>query len=119
MACVTIINYVALINGVPTNFFKAHRGLRQDCALSPLLFLLIINGMSRKISMAKIDTSFFGLQVRKKVIITHLMFVDDVLIFGWVYISQWKDLILIISKSGDAYGIFMSNTKLLLIHTSD
>lgn len=35
MACVEKVNYVVIINGIPSPFFLATRGLRQGCPLSP------------------------------------------------------------------------------------
>lgn len=40
MGCVNSANFVVLVNGEPTDFFKISRGLRQGCHLSPLFFLL-------------------------------------------------------------------------------
>ena len=49
MGCVTIANFPILINGSPFNFLKSSRGLRQGCPLSLLLFLLVVEGLSRTI----------------------------------------------------------------------
>jgi len=49
MGSMTSTNFVVLINGKPTNFFKIFRGLREGCPLSPLLFILIVEGLSRSI----------------------------------------------------------------------
>ena len=51
MACLTSVNYAVLINVTPSKFFFASRGIRQGCPLSPLLFLLVIEGLSRLIGM--------------------------------------------------------------------
>ena len=42
MGCLTSTNVVVLINGKPSSFFNATRGIRQGCPLSPLLFILVI-----------------------------------------------------------------------------
>jgi hypothetical protein len=41
---VSYANFVVLINGKHTSFFKSTRGLRQGFPLSPLLFLLVVKG---------------------------------------------------------------------------
>jgi hypothetical protein len=47
MGCVTSTNFVVLINGKPSCFFKSSRGLGQGFPLSPLLFLLVIEGLKK------------------------------------------------------------------------
>jgi hypothetical protein len=36
-----------LINGRPTPFFKASRGLRKGCPLSPMLYVLMVEALNR------------------------------------------------------------------------
>lgn len=45
--------FAILINGFPTNYFSVSVGLCQGCTLSPLMFLIIMDGMSRKITDAR------------------------------------------------------------------
>jgi len=81
MSCITTVSFSVLINGAASPFFHAERGLRQGCPLSPLLFLLVAEGLSRAILEAKALGRFKGIQVAPNLYITHLLFVDDVLIF--------------------------------------
>eukprot|EP00253_Pinus_taeda_P020147 PITA_20147 len=81
MGCITNINFVVLINGAASHFFKSQRGLRQGCPLSPLLFLLAAEGLSRLILKAKQSGMLTGLEVAVNLFISHLLFVDDILLF--------------------------------------
>jgi hypothetical protein len=63
MACITSVNMVVLINGSPTDFFKSYRGLRQGFPLSPLLFLLVVECLSRLLKKVVEEGSFHGLKV--------------------------------------------------------
>ena len=81
MSCITSVSFSVLINGAASSFFHAERGLRQGCPLSPLLFLLVAEGLSRALRGARADGRFSGIQIAPNLNITHLLFVDDVLIF--------------------------------------
>eukprot|EP00253_Pinus_taeda_P002170 PITA_02170 len=81
MGCITNINFVVLINGAASQFFKSQRGLRQGCPLSPLLFLLAAEGLRRLILKAKQSGMLTGLEVAVNLFISHLLFVDDILLF--------------------------------------
>lgn len=46
MASITTPTFSVLINGSASHFFHSERGLRQGCPLSPLLFLIVMDGLS-------------------------------------------------------------------------
>ena len=77
MACLMTVSFVVLINGSASPFFTARCGLRQGCPLSPLLFLLVVEGLSHFILKAKEDGSFKGIPISEVLYITHLLFVDE------------------------------------------
>jgi len=81
MSCISSVSFSVLINGSASSFFSAGRGLRQGCPLSPLLFLLVAEGLSRFLQNAKQEGSFKGIPISPVLYITHLLFVDDILIF--------------------------------------
>lgn len=81
MCCITSASFSVLINGSASYFFHVEQGLRQGCPLSPLLFMIIMEGLSRVIASTKHDEHFQGLKITNQCILTHLLFIDDVLIF--------------------------------------
>ena len=81
MGCVSSTNFVVLINGATSPFFKAERGLRQGCPLSPLLFLLVAEGLSRFLKEVVKRGDLTGLILAQGLNLTHLLFVDDILLF--------------------------------------
>lgn len=102
LGCITSVNFVVLVNGCPTPFFKGNRGLRQGFPLSPLLFLLVIEGISRLLIRANAAGRILGIKVSKNLHITNLFFVDDVLLFGVGIIGEWfhyKDLLDLFCKA--------------------
>jgi len=80
MSCLTTISFVALINGVASPLFHAERGLIQGLPLSPPLFLLVAEGLNRAIGDAKSRGEFQGIPISTSLKLTHLLFLDDVLI---------------------------------------
>jgi len=117
MACVQNVRFAVLINGVPSNFFHCHRGLRQGCPMSPLLFILVMDGLSRLICSAKQNGFLRGIQVSPKRSMTHVLFVDDVLLFGVASEEEWKNYFEIVTTYSSASGMKISTTKSILIHS--
>jgi len=48
---------------------------------SPLLFIIIVEGMSKALIQTKISGSFKGIKIGSNIFISHLLFVDDILFF--------------------------------------
>lgn len=67
MACVSIVQYVVIINGYPTKFFDVRSGLCQGCSLSPVLFILVMDGLSHKIKVARVENIFTGLTLGRSI----------------------------------------------------
>jgi len=89
MARVCNAHFVVLVNGSPSGFFKGSRGLCQGCPLSPLLFLLVIKGFSQLILKAKHEGHLKGIKITEIHHMTHLLFVDNVLLFGLGSQAEW------------------------------
>jgi hypothetical protein len=81
MACITSFSFAVLINGAAFPFFKSEIVLRQGCPLSPLLFLLVSESLSKALDAAARAGTFQGISVSSGLKLTHLLFVDDILIF--------------------------------------
>ena len=83
MQCVITASFSILINGSPLGFFKPQRWLRQDDPLSPFLFLLALEVLSKLIEREVISNKINGFKlVRDLTPITHLQFADDLFIFA-------------------------------------
>ena len=84
-ACVTSVRFSVLVNGSPEGFFGNSRGLRQGNSLSPLLFLLIMEVLSRVLRKTKECGLIHGFHVGPinsvGVRISHLLFSNDIILF--------------------------------------
>ena len=49
MSCVHTISFVVLINGSTSELFITRKGIRQGYSLAPLLFLLVVEGLSKSL----------------------------------------------------------------------
>ena len=78
MSSLTSVSFSVLINGVASSFFRSGRGLRQGCPLAPLLFLVVAEGLSRALLSAKNNGIFRGISFGNKLSLTHVLFVDDI-----------------------------------------
>lgn len=81
MRYIQIVSFTILINGSASPFFHAQRGLRQGCTLSPSLFLLVPEGLKFLLYKAKRRGSIHGRLIVGTMVVTHFLFVGDILIF--------------------------------------
>lgn len=79
--CFPQCQFSILINDSTSAFFRPGRGLRQGCPLSPLLFLVVAEGLSRALMYAKRSGSFRGIKIGGSLYLSHLLFVDDLILF--------------------------------------
>lgn len=116
LGCITSVNFAVLINGCPTTFFKGSRGLRQSFPLSPLLFLLVIEGLSRLLNLARDTGKIIGIKVSKNYNITHVLYVDDVLLFGIGIFDEWVHYKQILDIFYNATGMIISIPNSCIFH---
>lgn len=97
-ACISEPWIAPLVNGRATKFFKASRGLRQWCLLSPLLFVIQASALNFLLNKKMQDQDINGLCIARGVKnINHALFADDTLLLGPAMLtsaSKFKEVLM-------------------------
>lgn len=82
MFLINSISYKYQVNGFLSECLLPHRGLRQGDPLSPYLFIIVFDVLSRMLSQGRNSNVLQGVNLAANVPLTHLFFADDVLLFA-------------------------------------
>ncbi|RVX00254.1 putative mitochondrial protein [Vitis vinifera] len=81
--CLSSVSFAILVNGSAKGWVKASRGLRQGDPLSPFLFTLVADVLSRMLMRAEERNMLEGFRVgRNRTRVSHLQFADDTIFFS-------------------------------------
>lgn len=82
MKCIRTVTFSILINGEPIEPFQPQRGLRQGDPLSPYIYIICAEVLSRLITKAQQDGSITGISIATNApAISHLLYADDSILF--------------------------------------
>lgn len=80
--CISTADFSMSINYSLEGFFASARGIRQDCSLSPYLYVILNNVMSKMLNRAA-EAHQFDYHLRcREVKLTHFSFAEDILVFN-------------------------------------
>jgi len=81
--CISTSSFSILLNGEPTADFKATRGIRQGCPLSPYLFVVTIKELSLSLQNQLYNDQLAGIKLGPNSPSIHsMLFADDLIICG-------------------------------------
>ena len=93
------------MNGSPSSFFKASRGLRQGDPISPILFVILAECLGRFFDMLVLNGDFVGLNPSSSALVcSHQQLVDDSIVMGEASIKNARRLKKALVDYGDATG---------------
>jgi hypothetical protein len=79
------MRFSILINESISSLFSSSRGFRQGDPLSPLLFVIVMDALSRMMSTTVYNVLLSGFSIGarndEETIVLHLLIIDDTLIF--------------------------------------
>ncbi|KAJ9685197.1 hypothetical protein PVL29_017290 [Vitis rotundifolia] len=104
--CLSSSNFAILVNGNAKGWVKASRGLRQGDPLSPFLFTLVANVLSRFLFRAEkigLTEGFFVGRDRTRVSL--LQFADDTIFFSKASLEHLQNLKIILLVFGQVLGL--------------
>jgi hypothetical protein len=90
------VRFSILVNSTPSGFFSSSRGLRQGDPFSPLLFVVVMEALSRMLAAALDQGNLTGFSVGSRdteaLVVNHFLFADDTLIFCGAQEEQIRHL---------------------------
>ncbi|KAL9689236.1 hypothetical protein QQ045_033670 [Rhodiola kirilowii] len=80
--CVQTAKYSIRINGEMVDYFEGKRGLRQGDLISPFLFTIVMEYLSRGLLLLSKKEGFYFHPKCHRVKLNHLLFADDLFLFS-------------------------------------
>ncbi|KAL9663373.1 hypothetical protein QQ045_018759 [Rhodiola kirilowii] len=112
LECISTPKLAVVVNGSPIEEFSMERGLRQGNPLSPFLFLMVAEGLSRLLSKAKDVGDLRGVElVRNGERMNHLQYPDDTVIFCEAEMVEIKALRRILKSFEASSGLRINYSK--------
>lgn len=89
--CITTPSFEVLVNGQPSKRFSSTRGLRQGDPMSPLPFVIAMEGLTSLLDYAQAAIKITGFD-SKSCKVNYIFFADDVIIFSKASISNVRKI---------------------------
>jgi hypothetical protein len=123
--CISTAHFSVLINGSPVGYFGSLRGVHQGDPLSPFLFVLVMETFSRMIgaitARGLISGFAVGSSVQTRVVVSHLLFAYDTLVFSGADESQIRHIeaLLVCFEAVSGLKVNLSKSALIPIGSLD
>lgn len=103
---------MVILNGSPCGFFSSSRGLRQGDPLSPFVFIILVEALSRSIMAAREASLWKGISIPNMVDKhSRCLFADDTLLFGRATMAEAKVINKIVIDYSTFFGQKLNSTK--------
>jgi hypothetical protein len=97
--CISTVSFSILLDGSPFGRFFPQRGLRQGDPLSPFLFILGLEVLSRLIIKEELAGNIHGIKIsRHSPLVSHLLYADDLMVFSRANSSEASSILNCLTK---------------------
>ncbi|KAL9241284.1 hypothetical protein vseg_015413 [Gypsophila vaccaria] len=111
LTCITSPTFTLSLNGELFGHFKGQRGLRQGDPMSPLIFTICMEYLSRILEVATTRPGFSFHPMCKRLSLSHLCFADDLLLFARGDYQSVHRLLCAFESFSRASGLKMNKGK--------
>ncbi|XP_028555639.1 uncharacterized protein LOC114580910 [Dendrobium catenatum] len=116
--CIANVHFSICLNGSLEWFFNSSSGLRQGCPLSPLLFCIVMDALSCSLTSNFVGNNSPVFNINGKNF-NHLMYADDLLVFGMAKAQNATNLMNILTDFADSSGLSINPTKSSIIFSNN
>jgi hypothetical protein len=117
--CISLMHFLVLVNSTPSGFFSSSCGIRQGDPLSPLLFVIVMEALSKLFSITVQRGFLSGFSVGSGsngvINISHLLFADDTLVFCGVNLDHLLYLRMLLLSFEAVSGLKINLDKSVLV----
>jgi len=105
VAYVTSVTFTIHINGQDNGVFQGGKGLRQGDLLSPLLFVICMEYLSRLLHRVSLEPNFRYHPNCKQLGLTHLMSADDLILFCKTDLATLQHIMNVLHEFHECAGL--------------
>ena len=109
--CISTASFSVQINGKLAGYFQSSKGLRQGCSLSPYLFVICMNVLSKMLDEAAERKKIVYHLRCKNINLTHLCFADDLVVFLEGTKRSVEGILHVFDEFGKMSGLHISLEK--------
>ena len=113
--CISSVQFSVLVNSSPEGYFTSSRGLHQGDPLSPLLFLLVMEVLSRMLKKVESEGLIQGFSAggnaNSSLRISHLLYADDTILFCDANMTQMLYIRMVLTCFEATTGLRVNMSK--------
>ncbi|XP_048592235.1 uncharacterized protein LOC125576362 [Brassica napus] len=109
--CISTAAFSISVNGSLEGFFTSARGIRQGCSLSPYLYVILSNVLSKLLNKAAAAGEFQYHPHCQGVELTHLSFADDIVVFTDGSVDSLRGVMEVMSDFAAMSGLHINASK--------